>query len=115
MRKIVTLLLVTSALTACSGITPIAELRLPPTQTIKGKIVEKNDAKAEFTLQDASGFISVDVDDEETVKNLYINEEVTVSGVADEDDSMWKQSAIIREFDAYTITRQNGDVINIIP
>ncbi|MGK7920117.1 MAG: NirD/YgiW/YdeI family stress tolerance protein, partial [Trichodesmium sp.] len=79
--------------------TPIRELQRDRQVTIQGEITDIWDD--EFKLSDGTGEIIVDTDDEKAI-NLSVGEKVTVVGKYDDDD-----------FDAFTITRQDGTVINI--
>ncbi|NEP08166.1 MAG: DNA-binding protein [Okeania sp. SIO2G4] len=79
--------------------TPIGELQRGDNATISGQVI--GISGDEFMLDDGTGQILVDTDDRE-LTNLSVGEQVTVIGEYDDDD-----------FDAYSITRQDGSVINI--
>ncbi|MGK7921261.1 MAG: DNA-binding protein [Trichodesmium sp.] len=80
--------------------TPIGELqRRDRNLTISGQVIGVSDN--EFMLDDGTGQILVDVYPNQSV-NLSVGEQVTVVGEYDDDD-----------FDAFSITRQDGSVIDI--
>ncbi|NET76701.1 DNA-binding protein [Okeania hirsuta] len=79
--------------------TPIGELQRGDNAIISGQVI--GISGDEFMLDDGTGQILVDTDDRE-LTNLSVGEQVTVVGEYDDDD-----------FDAYSITRQDGSVINI--
>ena len=79
--------------------TPIGELQRYRNVTISGQVI--GIAGDEFMLDDGTGQILVDT--RRRLKNLSVGEQVTVVGEYDDDD----------DFDAFSITRQDGSVINI--
>ncbi|WP_293164594.1 DNA-binding protein [Okeania sp. SIO2C9] len=79
--------------------TPIGELQRGDNATISGQVI--GISGDEFMLDDGTGKILVDTDDRE-LTNLSVGEQVKVIGEYDDDD-----------FDAFSITRQDGNVINI--
>ena len=79
--------------------TPIRDLQRNRNLTISGQVI--GISGDEFMLDDGTGQILVDIDPRQPV-NLSVGEQVTVVGEYDDDD-----------FDAFSITRQDGSVINI--
>ena len=70
-------------------------------QEISGQVIGINDD--EFLLQTSSGQVLVEAEDRPLRRaNLAEGESITVTGVYDESD-----------FEAYTIVRPNGDVIQV--
>ena len=108
MKSTMTIML-TSALLALgaetgSAQTPIRDLQRTSSMTIAGEI--RSIVGDEFILDDGTGQIIVDVGDHSYYYpyplNLHQGEYVTVVGEYDDYD-----------FDAYRITRSNGEVIHI--
>ncbi len=98
-------------LTACH--TPIALIGFPEPTVIHGQIAELTDDG--FVLQDESGRIEVEVEDFPIEGRLQAGEYVTVKGVLDEDGSVGKTYVMAEEFDAYSIIKQDGTEILIVP
>lgn len=97
------------ALTAIVGIpsvviaqTTIRDLQSANSISISGEIVRIFDE--DFILDDGTGQILVEADDRPLRQaNFAVGEQVTVVGVYDDDNS----------FDAISITRENGEVVQI--
>jgi hypothetical protein len=103
MKWMVTALAIASALiaTSVSAMTPIGDLRRNVDATISG--VVRSVVGNEFILDDGTGQIIVDAGpDWYHDVDLRIGEELTISGEYDDYD-----------FDAFRITRNNGQVIII--
>jgi uncharacterized protein YdeI (BOF family) len=68
---------------------------------ISGKIISIDDG--DFLLDTSNGQILVDADDRSVRRaNLTVGEQVTVTGRYDDDS-----------FDAYTVTRESGEVVSV--
>ena len=91
-------------LNACTGITPIKELALPPVSAIKGHITQID--KGGFTLTDSSGsiYVRAELPGNKNL-NLSVDETVKVYGNL--------QGGRERMFDGYVIKKSTGEQIII--
>lgn len=106
MRTIIILIvsLLVLLLNACTGVTPIKELALPPVSTIEGNITQID--KGGFTLTDRSGSIYVRAELPGN-KNLDISVDETVKIYGN------LQGGRERVFDGYVIKKSTGEQIII--
>lgn len=96
MQNIIFLLPLAIALSACTSVTPIAELTLPSPTHIVGEVSEIEEDGEELVLKDASGDIEVDLEHlDQLPGDLRIGEQVRVAGYYDVDG----------DFDAVALTR----------
>jgi hypothetical protein len=101
------------ALAGCAGSTAIGDLTLPEPTTIHGRV---QDVKGDtLYLQDKTGSIEVELEGFRLNSPLRKNEVITVVGVVDEDASINQPEPVIREFDAYSLTREDGREIKVVP
>jgi len=91
-------------LNACTGVTPIKELALPPVNTIEGNITQID--KGGFTLTDGSGSIHVRAELPGN-KNLDLSVDETVKVYGN------LQGGRERVFDGYVIKKSTGKQIII--